>query len=86
MSVVGYARVSTRAQNPASQEAELRTADASRVFVDRGESSKIAERPQCLACQEYLRSGDTLVFRALGRLAGSDVMAIPIVIPITAPF
>lgn len=79
MSVVGYARVSTREQNPASQEAELRAAGASRVFVDRGESSRIAERPQWLACQEYLRSGDTLVFRALDRLAGSEVMAIQVV-------
>ena len=36
MSVVGYVRVSTREQNPASQEAGLRTAGASRVSVDRG--------------------------------------------------
>lgn len=72
MTVVGYARVSTREQNPAAQEAE-------RVFVDHGESSRAADRPQWLACRDYLRGGDTLVFRALDRLAGSEVMAIEIV-------
>lgn len=36
-SVVGYARVSTREQNPEAQEVELRAAGATGVFVDRGE-------------------------------------------------
>ncbi len=73
---VGYARVSTREQNPDSQESELFAAGASRVFVDRSESSRIADRPQWLACLDYLRPGDTLVIRALDRIAGSEVMAI----------
>ncbi len=79
MTVVGYARVSTREQTPAAQEAELRAAGAEREFVDHGESSRAADRPQWLACRDYLRPGDTLVFRALDRLAGSEVMAIEIV-------
>lgn len=74
--VVGYARVSTREQNSASQESELRAAGASRVFVDHGESSRVKDRPQWVACREYLRAGDTLVIRALDRIAGSEVMAI----------
>ncbi len=74
--VVGYARVSTREQNPAAQEAELRAAGAGRVFIDHGESSRLADRPQWRACLDYLRSGDTLVVRALDRIAGSEVMAI----------
>lgn len=74
--VVGYARVSTREQNPAAQEAELRAAGATRVFVDRGESSRIKDRPQWRACIDYLREGDTLVVRALDRIAGSEKMAI----------
>ena len=74
--VVGYARVSKRDQNPAAQEAELRAAGAVRVFVDRGESSRVAERPQWLACLDYLRTGDTLVVRRLDRIAGSETMAI----------
>lgn len=79
MTIVGYARVSTREQTPAAQEAELRAAGAERVFVDHGESSRAADRPQWLACRDYLRPGDTLVFWALDRLAGSEVMAIEIV-------
>lgn len=74
--IVGYARVSTRDQNPAAQEAELRAAGAVRVFVDHGESSRVADRPQWRACLDYLRSGDTLVVRRLDRIAGSEVMAI----------
>lgn len=76
MGTVGYARVSTREQNPAAQEAELRGAGADRVFVDHGESSRIADRPQWVACQDYLRAGDTLVIRALDRIAGTEQMAI----------
>ncbi|MFC0456220.1 recombinase family protein [Arthrobacter liuii] len=74
--VVGYARVSRHEQNPAAQEAELRAAGAVRVFVDHGESSRVRERPQWLACLDYLRPGDTLVVRRLDRIAGSEKMAI----------
>lgn len=79
MTIIGYARVSTREQNPQSQESELRAAGAARVFTDHGESSRIAERPEWSACQDYLRGGDTLVVRALDRLAGGEVMALQIV-------
>ncbi len=76
MSLVGYARVSTREQNPAAQEAELRAAGAERVFVDHGESSRVRDRPQWVACQDYLRPGDTLLVRSLDRLAGTTTLAI----------
>ncbi|MFI8634196.1 recombinase family protein [Microbacterium sp. NPDC077663] len=79
MNIVGYARVSTRDQNPAAQEAELRAAGAGRVFVDHGESSRVSDRPQWIACLDYLRPGDTLVVRALDRVAGSEVMAIELI-------
>ncbi|WP_261625014.1 recombinase family protein [Nesterenkonia marinintestina] len=79
MTIIGYARVSTREQNPESQEAELRAAGAAQVFTDHGESSRIADRPQWIACQDYLREGDTLMVRALDRLAGGEVMALQIV-------
>ena len=74
--VVGYARVSTSEQNPAAQEAELRAAGAERVFVDHGESSRAADRPQWLACLDYLREGDTLAVWRLDRLAGTQTLAI----------
>ena len=79
MNIVGYARVSTRDQNPAAQEAELRAAGAGRVFIDHGESSRVSDRPQWIACLDYLRPGDTLVVRALDRVAGSEVMAIELI-------
>ncbi|MDT3318096.1 recombinase family protein [Microbacterium sp. KSW4-11] len=79
VNIVGYARVSTRDQNPAAQEAELRAAGAGRVFVDHGESSRVSDRPQWMACLDYLRPGDTLVVRALDRVAGSEVMAIELI-------
>lgn len=75
-SIIGYARVSTREQDPAAQEAELKAAGALRVFVDRGESSKVRDRPEWLKCVDYLRSGDTLLVRRLDRIAGSEKMAI----------
>lgn len=74
--VVGYARVSRHDQDPAAQEAELRAAGAMRVFVDQGESSRVKDRPQWLACLDHLRPGDTLLVRRLDRIAGSEKMAI----------
>lgn len=74
--VIGYARVSRQEQDPAAQEAELTAAGASRVFVDHGESSRRADRPQWTACLDYLRPGDTLVVRRLDRIAGTEKMAI----------
>jgi len=70
--VVGYARVSRRDQNPEAQEAELRAAGAARVFVDHSESSRVTDRPQWLACLDYLREGDTLLVRRLDRLGSSE--------------
>jgi DNA invertase Pin-like site-specific DNA recombinase len=77
--VIGYARVSTREQNTAAQEAELRAASAVRVFVDHGESSRITDRRQWSACLDYLNPGDTLVIRALDRIAGTEQMAIELI-------
>jgi len=76
VTVIGYARVSTRDQEPGSQERDLTRAGAVRVFVDHGESSRVRDRPQWLACLDYLRDGDTLMVRALDRLAGTTTMAI----------
>lgn len=79
MSIIGYARVSTREQNPESQAAALRAAGAERIYTDHGESSRISDRPQWVECQKYLRNGDTLIVRGLDRLAGSETMALQVV-------
>lgn len=76
MTVIGYARVSRREQNPDAQDAALRAAGAHRVYVDHGESSRRADRPQWLLCLDYLREGDTLLVWRLDRIAGSTSMAI----------
>ncbi|XBH21935.1 recombinase family protein [Jonesiaceae bacterium BS-20] len=77
--IIGYARVSTREQNPDAQASELRTAGAIRVFVDHGESSRTGDRAQWQACLDYLREGDTLVIRALDQIAGTEQMAIELI-------
>ena len=51
--IIGYARVSTREQSTEAQEAELSAFGAVRVFADRGESSRVADRPQ-MACMPRL--------------------------------
>lgn len=72
MTVVGYARVSKREQNPKAQEAELQAAGAERVFVDHGDSSRVKGRPQWIACMDYLRAGDVLLVRPLDRLSATE--------------
>ena len=74
--VVGYARVSTSDQDAGAQEQALTAAGAVRVLVDRGASSRRADRPQWLACLDYLREGDTLAVWRLDRLAGTQTLAI----------
>ena len=77
--LVGYARVSTREQNATTQEAALRAAGAVRVFVDHGESSRRRDRPQWVACMDYLRSGDTLLVYRLDRIAGTTSSVIQVI-------
>jgi DNA invertase Pin-like site-specific DNA recombinase len=72
MTAIGYARVSKRDQNPQAQEAELRAAGAVRVFVDHGDSSRVKDRPQWVACLDYLNPGDVLLVRRLDRLGGTE--------------
>jgi DNA invertase Pin-like site-specific DNA recombinase len=64
--------VSKREQNPKAQEAELSAAGAARVFVDHGDSSRVKDRPQWVACMDYLRAGDVLLVRRLDRLGGTE--------------
>lgn len=66
--VVGYARVSTRDQNPDLQFDALWKAGCIDIFQDVG-SGALADRPGLRACLDYLQKGDTLVVWALSRLS-----------------
>ena len=68
--LIGYARVSTRAQDLALQLDAFERAGCERVYKDVG-SGTIRRRPQLDACLDYLRAGDTLVVWRLDRLGRS---------------
>ena len=78
-SVIGYARVSTKDQDPGLQLDALKRAGAQRVFTDRAESSRRMDRPEWVACLDYLREGDTLLVWRLDRLAGTETHMIQLV-------
>lgn len=68
MSVVGYARVSSRDQDLGVQRDKLSFCD--KVFEEKVSGTK-NERPKLSECLNYLREGDTLVVTKLDRLARS---------------
>lgn len=70
MSCVGYARVSTRDQNPALQREALVAADCARIFEEAASGAQ-RDRPQLMAALDCLRPGDVLVIWKLDRLARS---------------
>lgn len=70
MALVGYARVSTREQNPEAQTDALEAAGCEKVFVEHA-SGVLARRPVLDEALGYLRSGDTLVVVKLDRLGRS---------------
>lgn len=68
--LVGYARVSTRDQNPATQIDALKAAGCERVFTEKASGAN-RDRPELRAALDYIREGDTLVVWKLDRLARS---------------
>lgn len=66
--LIGYARVSTKDQDPDRQVRELEAAGCVRVFVDHGVSGTKTSRPQFDLMLDHLRPGDTLVVTELSRL------------------
>lgn len=68
--LVGYARVSTRDQNPALQLEALRAAGCDKTFTEKASGAQ-RDRPELQAALEYLRAGDALVVWKLDRLARS---------------
>ena len=68
--LVGYARVSSRDQNPDLQLDALKGAGCEKVFVEKA-SGASRDRPELRAALDYARKGDTLVVWKLDRLARS---------------
>lgn len=67
---IGYARVSTRDQNPLAQVEALQAEGCERVFTETA-SGASRDRPQLAAALDYVRAGDTLVVWKVDRLARS---------------
>src|SRR6266403_2201258 len=70
MTTYGYARVSTRDQNLAAQDAELMAAGCAKVFKEKVSGAK-TDRPELAKVISRLESGDVLVVTRLDRLARS---------------
>lgn len=71
--VIGYARVSTRAQDTDRQQTDLLAAGVRRddLYIDHGVSGSRASRPQFDLALDSLIEGDTLVITTLDRLGRS---------------
>src|SRR5262249_15848738 len=70
MPLFGYARVSTRDQDLAAQDAELRAAGCAKVFKEKASGAK-TDRPELAKVIRRLEFGDVLVVTRLDRLARS---------------
>jgi DNA invertase Pin-like site-specific DNA recombinase len=70
MVMYGYARVSTREQNLAGQDAELMAAGCSKVFKEKASGAK-SDRAELAKVIRKLDVGDVLVVTRLDRLARS---------------
>src|ERR671934_1552773 len=70
MAIYGYARVSTRDQDLAAQDADLIAAGCAKVFKEKISGAK-TDRPELAKAIRRLESGDVLVVTRLDRLARS---------------
>lgn len=68
MTIIGYARVSTKDQDTALQEAALSAAKVDRLYADRGVSGTHASRPELDKALDRLDRGDTFIVWKLDRL------------------
>src|SRR5262245_23584554 len=70
MATFGYARVSTRDQDLASQVAALQAAGCGNIFKEKASGAK-TDRPELAKAIRRLEAGDVLVVTRLDRLARS---------------
>jgi len=68
--LIGYARVSTEAQNLDRQVDALKEAGCEKIFVDKI-SGRVKDPAELIKVKEHLRKGDTLVVNSLTRLGRS---------------
>jgi DNA invertase Pin-like site-specific DNA recombinase len=67
---IGYARVSTGGQKLERQLDALRAAGCRRIFAEK-QSGRDTDRPELVACLDFMHPGDTLVVPSLDRLSRS---------------
>jgi DNA invertase Pin-like site-specific DNA recombinase len=82
MPLFGYARVSTRDQNLAAQDAELMAAGCAKVFKEKISGAK-TDRPELVKTIGRLEPGDVLVVTRLDRLARSTRDLLNVIAAIT---
>jgi len=70
MPLYGYARVSTRDQDLAGQDAELRAAGCAKVFKEKVSGAR-SDRPELAKLLRRMEPSDVLVVTRLDRLARS---------------
>lgn len=68
MSVIGYARVSTKDQNEGRQIELFKGYNVEKIYLDKM-SGKSKDRPELLKMMEYVREGDMLVVESISRFA-----------------
>ncbi|RZI45491.1 recombinase family protein [Candidatus Finniella inopinata] len=72
MAVIGYARVSSSGQKLDIQLGKLTSHGCDRIYQEK-QSGLNSQRPQLMACLDYIREGDTLMVTKLDRLARSTL-------------
>jgi len=75
---VGYARVSTKDQDPQLQIDALTKAEVNKIFTEHASGAK-TDRPELARALEYLRPGDTLTVWKLDRLGRNLVHLIQVI-------
>src|SRR4029450_2872402 len=70
MAIYGYARVSTRGQTLASQDAQLRAAGCTKIYAEKV-SGAWSDRPELAKLIKRLDQGDVLIVTRLDRCARS---------------
>jgi DNA invertase Pin-like site-specific DNA recombinase len=70
VTIYGYARVSTKDQNLASQDAQLRAAGCTKIYAEKVSGAR-SDRPELAKLLNRLDQGDVLIVTRLDRLARS---------------